>query len=240
MEITFEIKGKGHKPSIRKTLQLTERFNNTSNNHSVLVEVEELSEDFANLMWTIAHLSKTNLTVDGVQIGNRGYKLQEILTCPKFDRCKGECTVDSYLWDSITYFLGLRKGRKNNELDISDFDESIFDRFGRNILVDFNENEFTINRDRLLEAYHEHFQLEKMLCSKFIECKYLEDISDFDRQQTFNIRKEDNNVGKLSASNEDSSDEIKKKNQKAQQELLNRIGDVVEERIRRIISEINT
>lgn len=240
MEIIFEIKDKGHKPSIRKTLRLAERFNDTSNNHRIVVEVEELSEDFANLLLTIAHLSKTTLFVDGIQIDKRGYKLHEILTCPKFHRCNGVCTLDSYLWDSITYSMGLRKGRKNNEMDINGFDESIFDRFGRNILVDSNENEFTINRDRLLEAYLEHFQLERLLCSKFVDSKYLKDLSDFDNQQTFSIRKEDDILETLSISNEDSSEEIKEKNQKAQQELLNRIGDVVEERIRRIISEIKT
>lgn len=238
MEITFEIKNRGHKQTIRKTLQLAERFHDTSSNHRILVEVEELSEDFANLLWTIAHLSKTNLTVDGVQIGNRGYKLQQVLTCPKFSRCNGECTLDSYLWESITYFLGLSKKRIINDDEIKAFDESIFDQFGKNILVDCNENEFTIDKDKLFDAYLEHFRLEKLLCSKFVRSKYIKDIIHFDNPKTFDIRKDDDILGTLPISDEDSSEEIKKKNLKAQQELLNRIGDVVEERIRKIVNEI--
>ena len=145
--------------------------------------------------------------------------------------------MDSYFWENITYLLGLRKLTKNEEYSIGGFEESIFDQFGRNILVSVNKKGFTIDRDMLITSYYEHYKIPMFLCAKFKESPFVKEIQKFEKEATFPIKSEDDLFDANSLLDEKTIEEIKITNEKEQNELIIKIGDEVEKRIRKIFEE---
>lgn len=234
MELKLKFNSKSSSPSIKNALKLSERFKPKIVDNTVTVETNELTEDFKKLLEIVAHLSKTEFTANGINIDSRGYKLRQILFCPKVKRCKGECSIDSYQWEEINFLLGLRERDENEMYSTELFKESTFDQFGRNILVDYNTKEFTIDRDSLINSYNENFQLAQIFCPKYKPSKYLEKLSKFNPKQTFQIPEEK----PYNLFDEETLEKLNSQKNNEREELINLIGDEVEKRMIKILSEL--
>ena len=234
MKFKVKFNSKSRSQGILNALSLAESLNSINIENMVIVESNELSDNLKELLSIVAPLSKTEIEIGGIKIDKQGYRISEILYCPKFIRCKGECSVGSYEWEQITFLFNLRKRDDNEEYSLNSFEEYIFDQFGRNILIDFTKNEFTIDRDNLINAYNERFQIAHLLCSKFKRSKYLDAVSNFKSHQTFQIPKVELYDFNESAELE-SIGKLNEEKKLEQNELIVKIGDEVEKRIKQLL-----
>ncbi|WP_065219067.1 MULTISPECIES: hypothetical protein [Butyricimonas] len=244
MEIKVCFNTKGRSQRMSEAIQIAEKLKGHQEGTFMMVSCKEFSKEVQDLLQLVKSWSRTEVEINGRKINGEDFWLAwEALLCKR--SCRGTCKLvqgDNW-WQEIVKALGLK-----GEIPVYDSElapECWFKRWGSEALLDISENDFRIDGDKLVEAYKNKFQIIGVVCPKYKESSYLEEIRKIDKNRVFQYKyqkpywEEDSELGYSFTPGEELFDQLEEKQRERMQELVVLIADEVEKRLLNVLEKYN-
>jgi len=189
-----------------------------------LISGDCINKDVIELFLVVEQWKGSELQINGKTI-NDHYLIQSIINCNRRHYCNGEC-IFLNKWNMVFSILDNKKDLEGNAID-----ESLFNvEDHSDILVESDENFFTIKTNYLQKDFNQYCQMYLAICPKFHEDHYLGIFKNI--PSTIKVKR----IKYLDLElQKERNQEIILNNE--MEKIIVRVGDEIENRMRKVLGE---
>ena len=231
MKAKLVINTKSTSAKINDAVKAATKLNGKIVDNLMIVESNELNQDFIKLLQQVIGLKKVELSIDD----NAVLDLRtffETITCKRLKSCNGNCTMDNGRWKFIFMPLGVN-GKQEQQF----VGESTFFSYKYDLVKEIHSKHLIIDRDVLIEAYTKDFENQRNYCPKYRDSDAIEKVKDLPAEIEVKLGEYGDHDSPIGID----LDEIIKKREEEQndydEKLIIKVGEEVEKRMRIILDE---
>ncbi|WP_099291265.1 hypothetical protein [Butyricimonas sp. Marseille-P3923] len=240
MEIKISFNMRGRSERVPDAIRIAEKLKGQQEGTFMVVNCKEFSKEVQELLHLVIYWRRTEFEINGLKIEIKDFwLLKEVLLCKR--NCRGNCKLvqgDDW-WKGIIKALGLNG--KIPVYDSKDEPECWFRHCGSEALLDISENNFRVDRDKLIEAYKNKFQVIDVVCPKYKESPYIEEIKKMDNDKVFQYKyqkpawEDEDELEVGITPGEELFEQLEERQQERMQEFVMLVADEVEKRLLKIL-----